>query len=225
MWGPVTSNVADDSYELGDQASSRLFDLLIDRENKVFRYTDCVVNKLTIISRASDQIPKMTIEIAALLEDQATSWPSPEPDYPNEEEHSPYTHWESTFVLNGVDVATEQFMFQINNYMKPQGFSSVTAQCFRSNGRSISLTGSGSFVEASQDVMTAAVDTTADATLSFSHSLFPMSTAFNFTRFRNEGYKSPTIRDSSQIPLQFNLTASKVDSVSPELSVTNDHTP
>lgn len=230
MWGTTTTTAINDTYELGLQASNFEFDTLVHRENGIFRYTNGIVNKLHLSWNGQregdgDSFPTLTVEIAALLEDQITPWPAPEPSLTETNDALPYTYWETNLEINSVPICLNNFRLTIDNNLRPHSFASVTAQCLRSHGRLITLSGSGHFTAATQAEATAAVDTTANAIFRFDHTIAPMSTVFNFSKMRNTGYNSPIINKRGEIPIRFNMHAAKEDILGAELVVVNDHTP
>jgi hypothetical protein len=224
MWGTVTGS----TYALGHAALATRFDILIDRENETYRYTNCVVGKLTLSSSASNgsnsnEIPIIEVHIFGSLETDTTNWPSPGPAFSDAEDHLPYVHYESVFTLNSEEVPLEQFSLTIDNRLTPAGYNQLHPERFRSRGRQITFSASGAFVVDTLAEAVAAVTTPSDGVLTFTHFASPMQCTFTMYNLQNTGWRTPAASSPGHIPLIFSMTPGK--SSGAEMLVVNNHTP
>lgn len=221
MWGDAT----DTTYELGFRPVT--FDMMVDREAEIFRYEECYVDKLSLISSASNggnskEMMDMEIQVVGTGE-KTESWPDPGPDLPEGLNFMPYMHWEGEFIVGGVTICLESLNLSIDNKLKPVGFNRLSPFCFRSTGRDIFISGTGNLASDTVSLAMDIINSPQDGTLTLSHLLAPMSCVFDFKNLRNIQWRTPNVQDPQVIPLEFAFTATK--STGDELIVTNDHTP
>lgn len=231
LWNAPGVSGGASTYTVGIDADDYEFDILIDRENGVFRYTDCRVAQLVIRSQTesgqqpeNEELLEMIIYVMGKTETiDATTWPDPEPALTLDGAFSPYAHWEGVFTLNSHVTRFSQFQLAINNRLVPSFYNSLTPVCFRSAGRVITLDMPSPFTATTIDDAELLISASAAATLVFTHGVPGLSCTFSFPALRNN-YKSPNVRNKGEIPLEFSLEAFRTSGAT-ELTVTNDHTP
>jgi hypothetical protein len=214
LWSPtsptITSGLDYTDYE---------FDILIDRENDVFRYNNCLVDTMTIFSDVDKQLCYIALGVVAQTETRATAWPSPEPAVPTTAPNYPYTHFESALTINSIDIPMDRVSMQISNRLVPIIRRSLTALKFRSQGREITLSGISTFDDSAFPELDAMLDDTADATFAYDHADIGTVT-MNFQNFQNIQHTTPHIPGQTAIPVPFQLRANKDNISTSELSIT-----
>lgn len=236
MWTNPLTNTGVDTYNLGIDSNPYEIDILIDRENAIFRYTDMRVARLVLRSSTeggqqpqNEELLEMMVYFYAIEEQvDAEAWPSPEPPLVLGAQFSPYAHWEGKLYLDGTeltgnDTCYRNIMMSIDNRLQPSFYNGLSPKCFRSAGRVISLGFDANFVPTTIDDAEGLLSTAGEAVWLFTHTGGAMSTRFHFPAVRNN-YRTPTIRGKGEIPLQFQLEAFETDT-DQELEVLNDHAP
>lgn len=214
-------------YTLGSTAPE--FDCLIDRENGIFRYTDCNVARVVFRSRteagndpSNEELVEMIVYIMATDETvNATAWPDPEPALDLGTARMPYNHSEGVFTLNSNVTGFKNWELTIDNMLQPVYFNGLGPACFRSAGRRISLKAQAAFTTTSLADAVTALNSGVSGSLVLTNG--NMSTSFAFPHLRNN-YVAPAIRGQGEIPLQLELEAFRT-SGSAELVVTHDDNP
>lgn len=225
-----TTAVGADTYGMGTAFDSYIFDLLITRENGVFRYTDCQVNKIVLRSRTemgqqpqNEELLEVIVYIYGKTETlNATAWPDPEPALVLDGAYSPYAHWEGAFTVNSNATKFRSFELTIDNRLRPIWYDSITPECFRSEGRLVTMKTDNPFTTTTIADAKTLLNTGAAGSLVFTHSDDSFSTSFSFAHLRNN-YKTPTTAGRGEIPLELNLEAFKTSGAD-ELVVVNDYT-
>lgn len=217
MWGTTTPT----SFALGTSHSSQNFDLLINRENGIFHYQNCVVKDLSITSDTNkNEFAVLSLGLLALNESQGTPWPSPEPDLPTANDTLAYLHYESSMTLNAVPIPYQYIRLHIDNKIVPIASGSVTPQKFRSLGRDINLKATCAFTSLTQAEAESALQTEADAVLTYTSTVNGHTTTINFQNAQNTGHTHPNVSGNKEIPLPVSLQAGKDNISTPELTVT-----
>jgi hypothetical protein len=224
MGATPTGNV----YPLGSVFPG--FDILIDRENGVFRYTDCVITKAVIRAKnesgqnpQQEEFVELILYVFATDETYATTWPSPEPTLSLTGVNAPYVEWEGVLMVDTNDTSFREFTLTIDNNMQPLFYNSRSPACFRSAGRQITLETENPFTTTTLADSISMLDTALPGTLTFTSDVNPtLSTVFTFGGLRNS-YRAPNVRGKGEIPLTLNLMAVTTAS-DPALEVTNDAT-
>lgn len=207
------------------------FDVMIDRENAIFQYTDCVIARATFRSHteagqeaSEEELLVMILDIFAVDErnsiQHGTAWPSPAPSLSLAANRLPYAHWEGVFEIGSDDIPYSQFELSIDNMMRPRFYNGSSPSCFRSEGRRVILQTNNPFTATTMTQALALVETADSATLTFTNDT--LSTEFAFPALRNS-YRAPSIRGKGEIPLQLSLECLATSS-DPEVTITNDST-
>jgi hypothetical protein len=231
MWGTTTTGGGASTYQMGTNADSHKFDILIDRENAIFRYTDCQIARAVIRSTTeggqqpqNEELVEMILYIYAIEEEiDGTTWPDPEPALVLDGAFSPYAHWEGALTVNSHATPFRNFELTIDNRLQPIWYSSITPNCFRSQGRLVTLKTENPFTATTIDDAEAMLSAGVAANLLFTHSDDSFTTNFQFAHLRNN-YKTPTVGGRGEIPLELNMEAFRTSSTA-ELIVVNDFTP
>jgi hypothetical protein len=224
MWGSASS-----PYDMGINADAHKFDILIDRENAIFRYTDCQIARCVIRSNTeggqqpqNEELVEMILYIYAIEEEvDGTAFPVSVPPLVLDGQFSPYAHWEGVLDLNDNPTPFRNFELTIDNRLQPVWYSSLTPNCFRSAGRVVSMKTENPFTATTIDDALLALEDGVPANITFTHA-DGYSTEFDFAVVRNN-YKTPTIGGRGEIPLELSLEAFRTDSAH-ELIVTNNTT-
>lgn len=211
---------ASSSSPLGVSAdyTNHEFDILIDKENEVFRYNNCLVDSLTIFSDV-DHLCYIAVGIIAQTETKDTAWPSPEPAVPVTASYYPYTHYESLLEINSVNIPIERVSLHIANKLVPVMRGSITPQKFRSQGREVKLSGVTILDADAFPEIDALLDAAEDAVFTYSNTDIG-SVTINCQNFRNINHTTPNVRGLESIPVPFQLRANKDNISTAELSVT-----
>jgi len=204
------------------------FDILIHKENGVFRASNCKVNAAVFRSRSRDgedggqeEFLELILNIIGISESVDTAWPSPEPALAVTAAFLPYMHWEGLYSVGGADTPFMNFMLTVNNMLKPLYRNSLTPTCMRSRGRMINLKTENPFTVGTLADAISMYSTSKSATLTFTNA--GLSTVFSFPALRNM-YETPSIQGKDEIPLTLDMEATATASDN-EMSVTNDSTP
>lgn len=203
------------------------FDILIDRENGVFRYTDCVVAKCTFRSATeegnegqNEELVELILYVFCKSETYATVWPGTPPTLSLGGAYAPYAHWEGVLLANAHDTPYSEFELNIDNMMKPMFNNSKTPQCFRPMGRMVTLNTDNPFTPTTLADAQAMIASGIAGSLTFTNST--LSTLINFGKLRNN-YKSPNTKGRGETRLPFKMIAS-ASSIAPSIKFTNDST-
>jgi len=223
-WLPraMTSTETSSPWSTGPSQDDNEFDILIDRENGVFHYRDCLVMSATLFSSDSENsLSMIVLTIVAKDAVLTTPWPSPEPPLDTTDASIPYVHFEMEFTFNSVPIAVERIVTTINNRLMPVANSSITAQKFRSRGRSVTCSVVGAMTIDSLAESEASLNSSPDAILIYSNPDIGDVT-LDFTNFSNVGHKHPVVQDRGSIPLILQLQAGREDLTSPQLTLTTN---
>lgn len=231
LWNAPGTSGGANTYTVGVDADDYEFDVLIDRENGVFRYNNCRVAQLEIRSVTesgqqpeNEELLEMIIYIMGMTETiDGTTWPVSEPAITLDGAFSPYAHWEGAFTLNSNVTRYSQFSLKINNRLIPSFYNSLTPVCFRSAGRVITMDMQVPFTATTIDDAEALISASAAGSLVFTHGVPGLSATFAFPALRNN-YQAPVVRSKQEIPLNLSLEAFRTSGAT-ELTITNDHTP
>lgn len=214
------------SYPLGDSAPE--FDILLHKENAVFRISDCKVNAAVLRSASregeeggQEEFVELILNLIGVSELDNTAWPDPEPALVNTSAYLPYMHWEGAYDIDGDDIPYRNFSLTINNALKPLFYNGLTPSCMRSQGRMVTLQTENPFTELTYGHARDLYETGVAGSLVFTSG--NMSTQFNFASLRNN-YETPSIQGKGEIPLKLDLEA-VATSMNNELAVVHDSTP
>lgn len=205
--------------------SSKLFDMLLFKEDAVFRYNYCLVNELVIHGKASsnandDSFLTLSLHILASDSPTGTSWPSPEPSVVTTQAATPYIFSDATAELidEEIELPLEQFSLSVNNKLYPVMRQSKSPQRYRSMGREITLAGVGLFNEDSSTLIDGAPDSEMDVMLELSLGEADTTIAWTLRNMQNTGIKHPAITGPQFLQLPFKLTAGKTSINTSEIS-------
>jgi len=203
------------------------FDILIDRENGVFRYTDCVVAKVTLRSATeegnegqNEELVELILYVFCKSETYATAWPATPPTLTLGGAYAPYAHWEGALTTNSNNTSYSEFDLNIDNMMRPIFNNSKTPQCFRPMGRMVTLNTNNPFTTTTLADAQAMIASGIAGTLTFTNGT--LSTLINFAKLRNN-YKSPNVKGRGETRLPFRMIAA-ASSIAPSIKFTNDST-
>lgn len=220
LGGAFSGNTATTADELPT------FDMLLDRENDVFLYTNCRVAS-AMFSGANhtgseeEELVELVMTIVAETEVNGQTWPSPEPAVPNAAANAPYGNWEGVLTLGGSARLYDRFNLTIDNgiYVKARG--SLTPNCIRAGDRSIRLVTSNPFTSVTHAQALTLWSAGAAGSLVFTNG--GMSTSFSFPHLRNT-YNTPNVGSKNEIPLELYLEAARTTG-SNSVTVVNDDAP
>ena len=232
LWNPAGTSGGASTYTVGDAADDYIFDILIDRENDIFRYTNCRVARCVIRSETesgqqpqNEELLQMILYIVGQDETFDTAWPGTEPALTLSGAYTPYAHWEGVYTQNANVTKYSEFELDINNKLVPLFYNSQTPSCFRSAGRSVTMKLRSPFLAGTLADSISMLNTAAEASLVLTHTgTAGLSTTFTLPGARSM-YETPVARNKGEIPLQLDLEAARLDGSTPEITITNDHTP
>lgn len=212
MWGAAASGNNPLAYE---------FDTLINRENGVYRYENCLVDSLTIYSDVDLTIAQMIVGIVASRCSETADWPAPEPALTLDPEDYPYTHYELNVELDNEPILVERISTTIWNRLYPVANASVNPQRWRSNGRSVKCAVVGAFNSTDIALAEQSLDGRVNGLIEYSSSALGFETSLSLANGQNSGHTHPNAKDRNTIPMSFVLEAGKSDSATPELQLTH----
>lgn len=202
------------------------FDILVDRENDIWLYTNCRVASAIFtgaqhIGSEEEELVELALTIVAETETNGQSWPGSPPAVPNAATNVAYGHWEATVTLDSTARLQDSFVLSVDNdlYMAARG--SLTPNCIRAGDRSIRLVTKNPFTSTTQALSLSMW--AADLTGSLAFSSNNMSTTFTFPALRN-AYSTPNATSKNEIPLDLRLEAARTSS-DPVVTITHDATP
>jgi hypothetical protein len=204
------------------------FDVLVYRENGLFHYTDAVVAQAVLRGKTSsggDEVDFMDFIIQIVGKEELidiTAWPDPEPSVATTADYLPYTFYESSLVLNSLDVEYEAINVTIDNNLDVKFFNKQYPSCVRMTKRSIKLGIQAAFT--CDNLATALSMNTTAGTGTFALTTTGMSTSFEFAKLRNT-FETPTIPGKASIPQKINLEAFAAAADGINVTVTQDDTP
>lgn len=213
-----------DVHSAGD--SFPKFDIMLKRDEVVYRYSDCVVAAVMFrgdhdANKQEPQLIEMAVSIVGSTETKGTM-PGTVPGLPTD---GPL-YWlfaDSTLTLDGTDYVYSAFSLLIDNQIQVLHRNSLSPVCFRTMGRKVlfrprlPLCGA-----AADDLYFSRLD--GAAKLAFAADKYidgasTMVTEFDMPRVVNTK-RSPRTRGRSEIPLELDLTA-YLSGSDQEISVTN----
>ena len=125
------------------------FDMLIYRESHIASYEKCQVANAILRGRTTnggDGLEFLELIVVIIGQEEliyqtgaANPWPAAEPPLVTTANALPYTFWESTIALNGVDVPYDEFSLGINNNLSVSFRNKQFPTCIRSTGRNVDL--------------------------------------------------------------------------------------
>lgn len=208
----------------GDTLST--FDMLLDRENGIWLYTNCQVARAvftssTALGSEQEEMLELVMTIVAETETDGQSWPNPEPAVNNDAEYAPYIHSEGALTINNVSRPCDSFNIMIDNDIFMRARGSLTPNCIRAGDRRIRLQTRNPFITGTQtDALTL---WSAGYAGKVKYTNGGMSTEFSFPNLRNT-YNTPNVSSKNEIPMVLNLEVARTSN-SPMVTITHDATP
>lgn len=202
------------------------FDILVDRENGVFRYKNCQVAQ-AIIRGASSQggeqedLIELIMMVIGTEELTGQTWPSPGPSLSTLPVNLPYGFWEGDLTVDSVVLPYDQFSLAVNNHLMVRFRNSLTPSCIRPTDRSVNLSVEMPFTSASHAEALGANTSPVTGSLVFTHTATTSVTEFQFPALRNI-YTTPAIQGRGEIPLRMALEAFRTAT---DTEVVIEHTP
>jgi len=202
------------------------FDMLVDRENGIWLYTNCQVARAvftssTALGSEEDELMELVMTIVAETETDGQSWPSPAPAINNTAAYAPYNHSEGALTINSVSRLTDSFNLMVDNHIFMRARGSLTPNCIRAGDRTIRLQTRNPFITGTQSDALTLWSTGYAGTVKYTNG--GMSTEFVFPNLRNT-YNTPNVSSKNEIPLVLNLEASRTSS-DPVVTINHDATP
>ncbi len=202
-------------------------DLLVDRENGIFRYDEQYVGQAVIRGNSSNggdgsELIDMIVNMVGKGEGiNTTSFPDPAPAIASGAANAPYAFYDGALLFNGTAYDFESVNLIVNNNLIAPTRNSLTPKCVRSAGRTIGLQVRMPFLTTSLADALAANTASVAARLTFTNG--NMFTRFEFPAVRNR-FRTPNGRGRSEIPLSLDLTAAR-NAGSNQVIITHDDTP
>lgn len=138
VWLPLILRGSEVSDTHFPGLNSPSFDIIVKRDQGVFRYNGCQVDKFLITAEAiSDQPSLVTMVISVIGKDEVQgTWPNPAPA----RLATNNLYWlmgDSTLTLNNNEYSFEQFNLLYDNQLTPLIRNSLRPVCIRSEGRRV----------------------------------------------------------------------------------------
>lgn len=202
------------------------FDMLLDRENGVFLYTNCQVARAvftssTALGSEQEELLELVMTIVAETETDGQTWPNPEPAINNAAEYAPYMHSEGALTINSNSRLCDSFNIMIDNDIFMRARGSLTPNCIRAGDRRIRLQTRNPFITTTQSDALTLWSTGYSGKVKYTNA--GMSTEFVFPNLRNT-YNTPNVSSKNEIPLVLNLEAART-STDPMVTINHDATP
>lgn len=202
------------------------FDMLVDRENDIWLYTNCQVARAlftasTNLGSEEEELVELILTIVAETETDGQTWPNPEPAINNSAAYAPYANWEGALTINSSAVKYDSFNLMIDNNIFMRARGSLTPNCIRAGDRSIRLQTRNPFTSSTITTAMNAWSSGYAGTLKFTNG--GMSTEFVFPHLRNR-FNTPNAESKNEIPLALNLEAARTSS-DPVVTINHDATP
>lgn len=208
------------------------FGMLIDRDNGVFRYDDCMVGQAVFRGRSGpsetgeEEIVDMVLLIYAKTEltpsdGSPPSWPASPPAISTAANQDPYIFSQGVLTLNGNSRPFDEFVLSIDNRLAPRFRNSLTPTCFLPLGRRVSLQVKNPFLTTTHSDAFNSWNTGFAGSLAFTSGT--ISTTAEFPHLRNV-YETPTVPGKTEIPLALNFDARATAATGYEVRFVNDST-
>jgi hypothetical protein len=204
------------------------FDILVYRENGIFRIYDAVVAQAVLRGKTSEsaegvEFIDLIVQIIGKEEEiDITDWPDPEPTIGTTAAYLPYVFWESDLTIDGDATEYEEFALIVNNMVDVRMNNKRFPSCVRSLGREITLEVKAPFTCTNLANSLLLHNETHDAVLTLATT--GMSTEFNFRHVRNT-FKTPTIPGKVHVPLEFRFKAFTASPAEGLVLIDHDDTP
>lgn len=201
------------------------FDILLDRENDIFRYSNCRVASAmftgaTRLGSEEEELIELVLTIVAETETNGETWPSPAPAISNVAANAPFIISETALSLGGNARLIDSFSLTIDNDIFMAARGSLTPNCIRAGDRQIRLVTRNPFVSAPHTQALSLWSAGGAGSLTFTNG--GMSTAFAFPHLRN-AYNTPNVGSKNEIPLELYLEAARTSSDA-VVTITHDAT-
>lgn len=212
------------------------FDVLVFRDQGLFRYNDAMVAQAVIrgkTSESANSIEFIDLIVQLIAKEEMidipgpgtpnTVWPTPtEPALGTTAASLPYTFWESAVDIDGAELQYESFTLVVDNMLDYRLNNKRTPQCIRSLGRKIEMELRAPFTCESLDQ---SLDLNAgEYEMTLSLTTTGMSTLFTFPFTRNV-FKTPTIPGKTNIPIDFKFRMYAESATSGAVTIAQDATP
>jgi hypothetical protein len=209
------------------------FDVIVYRENGIFRYTDAVVAQAVIRGKSgktseSVEFIDLIVQLIAKSEtitqeeDAAGDWPGTEPALGTTNAYAPYAFWESSLEVNNAEIEYDSFTMVVNNMVDYRLNNKQTPTCVRSMGRSIEIDFQLPFTCQAMGASLTLNTTALDTELNFNTT--NMHTRFTFPKSRTVFY-TPTIPGKTYVPLKMKIKPYATSSTVGLVQIAQDFAP
>lgn len=200
MGGTKSGNIIDFASPLPD------WDVLVHRDEGVFRYSTGMVDKLIFTARsgpnAGDQEILNMVVMAQFMTETEISWPGSEPSIPTGAQRTPYIFSQGVLNIGGTAYSFDAFQLIIDNGLVVRNRNSLTPTCMYPTQRRIYLSVNLPFLAANWTMANSAFTAPVTAFMTFTNG--SRSCRFDFGALRNTR-ETPTITGKTEIPLNLNL--------------------
>jgi hypothetical protein len=198
-----------------------VFDMLIHRDNGVFRYKNCRVAQAVYRGKSGptqDESEICNLNISIIAEDEVeAAWPNPEPTLVLNATRVPYTFVQGTYNLAAVSHPFDEFALVINNNLTARNRNSLNPTCVFSNGRTVRLETDNPFTTTNWTSAKNLYTTGAAGSMVFVSGSRSATFAFPLLRAARQ---TPSARGKGEIPLSIKAQAFRTPS-DEEITVTN----
>ncbi len=221
LWLPRILGGTKASNVIGVTEALPVFDILVHKDNGVFRYKNCRVSQATFRGKSGPtedeaEIINMSIGIIA-MDEVEENWPGSEPSVPTGTGVVPYNFAQGTLLVTATQHPFDEFVLTINNMLQVRHRNSIKPTCVYSSGRIVRLEVDNPFTTTSWAAAKALYDPGTNGSLKFTNGA--RSVDFQFPLLRTP-LETPVVRGKSEIPLSIKLEAYRT-SGSAEISVEN----
>lgn len=211
------------------------FDVLVDRENGVFRYrgmqvAQAVIRGQTANGGDSEDVIEMILVLIGLSEktpDDASppTWAGAIPELGEAAADTPYVFFESSLTVPtaGTNIPGDQFALVVNNHLMVRFRNSVSPVCIRATDRSIQVSAQIPFTTAYHTLMYNMNTVASTGVFKLLSTGGAFNTTFTFPALRNV-YVTPAVAGKVEVPMKIMLEAGRTVSLA-EVAIAHDATP
>lgn len=218
------ANASGTTFALAE--SIQPFGAMVDRVTAVFKYNDCVIDKLLLSGESTGgEQPDFIQMVLVLIAKSSDNSIEGSATFPTltlgvTAAHAPYVFQDTVFTLGGAARETKRFRLLIDNAVQPRWVNSRNPTALCPTRRVVSLQTVHPFDTDTDDLYAQAL---AGAAGSLAITNGTVSTTFTFGKLQVPK-EDPNVQGKQEIDLSLMMVARK-DGSTAELTVTNDSTP
>lgn len=197
------------------------FDVMIDKEGRVFQYVDCYVNQCMIRGTNTPggddpEVIDVVVQIIGKYRENDATWAALIPDLGVTDNELPDVMGLSTLTIDSVSYPFDRFSLSIDHGLLPKWRNSLTISCIRPTKRSVRLQTSNPFTDTTYGALHETLSAPVAGSLKFTRG--DARTTFTFGTLDNMG-EDPAVRGKTEVPHVLDFAALRDQSTStPEIT-------